>query len=78
MAQTNECKRIQTVVRDHFFLYTKNQTIISNFEETFIYVSYISADSDLFHGPFEDIVVEIESDDQQGINNELKQGFQFM
>lgn len=36
-----------------------------------------SGDSDLFHGPFEDIrvVVEIESDDQQGVNDELKQGF---
>ena len=45
------------------------------FEEMCIYFSYISADSDLLHSPFEDInVVEVDSDDQQGIDNELKQG----
>ena len=47
----------------------------SHFEEMCIYFSYISADSDLLHSPFEDIhVVEVESNDQQGINNELKLG----
>ena len=55
----------------------KTQTLFySHVEEMCIYVSYISADSDLLHSPFEDVhVVEIKSDDQQGINNELKQGF---
>ena len=38
----------------------------------YIYVLYISADSDLLHSPIEDIhVVDVESDDQQSINNDL-------